>query len=152
MSENTDNLNPIKCPNFDMCGTIAPEWYYECHRGTCMNCAITFGGKLTFYESEEECIVCLETGKTVKFLRCNHKVCHKCFKRCFYGKEREEEPVFPYDDNIWDEYEEDENNEKWLKEYPLISEWNKRCDEIEHYYQSKYDSEENLRKCALCRT
>lgn len=44
-----------------------------------------------------------------------------------------------------------ENNEKWKREYPLISEWNKRCNELDDYYESKYESEENLRKCVLCR-
>jgi hypothetical protein len=38
------NCQPKKCP---LCNKKAPEWYFECHAGVCMNCNMnTVKGKL----------------------------------------------------------------------------------------------------------
>lgn len=97
-----------------------------------------------------ECPICLEIKEGISQPRCNHSLCIKCFKRCYYGDDIEGEPLFPYPD-IEDEYYDDQDNIKWVKDYPLIKkyneEWNKWEDENIH----KYDNEKYLRFCPLCR-
>jgi hypothetical protein len=41
------NCQPKKCSNYILCNTMAPEWYFGCHSGMCMNCDMnTVKGKL----------------------------------------------------------------------------------------------------------
>jgi hypothetical protein len=89
------DCKPIKCPNFIICGMVLPLRYLQCHDGLCINCDIMFGtwqggcGELKI-KSDVECCICLETNIGVSYPKCDHYVCVKCFKRCFYGDEDED--------------------------------------------------------------
>ena len=144
------NCIPMKCPNYLICKNISPKWVYDNNKNTCINCAISFG-ILIFSIDKKECPICLENKYAVKNINCNHTICVDCFRRVHYGEEREEDPIFPYSEEIEDEYFDDPDNLKWKLNYPLIEEWNEVCNAYYDYYQEKYKNEENLRKCPLCR-
>ena len=153
-----------KCNNFDVCDTLLPDLWNE-YKGKwlCTNCDMMFGtwggknvgkGTLIFVD-DIECPICLENKKCVSQPRCDHFVCIDCFKRCYYGDEdKENEPLFPYPD-IEDEYFDDPNiffnkldNYKYkeaIEEYEfLYNIWFDKKDE-------KYEKEEYLRRCPLCK-
>jgi hypothetical protein len=95
-------------------------------------------------------------GQTVFYTcpKCDHKLCIDCFKRCYYGDDdleaKENEPQFPYPD-IEDEYYDDQDNSRWEIDYPLIEKYNKDWNEWDNNKQSKYNTENYLRMCTLCR-
>jgi len=154
----------IKCKNYELCETVLPKWWFECKGNyLCTNCHMMFGtwkfqgqeyktGKGVLEISDNiECPICLEVKRSISQPNCEHTLCIKCFQRCWYGKDdTENEPKFPYPD-IEDEYYEDQDNSKWETNYPLIKiyneEWNKWDDEK----IQKFDNEEYLRMCPLCR-
>ena len=153
----------IKCKNYIICETVLPKWWYEC-KGCylCSNCHMMFGtwksenyqyiGK-DFLEvsSNLECPICLEVKECISQPRCNHSLCICCFKRCYYGDENNEgEPIFPYPD-IEDEYYNDTKNMKWINNYPLIELYNEEWNKWNDAKQEKYEQEENLQKCPICR-
>ena len=151
----------IKCKNYIICECILPIWWFDC-KGSylCTGCHIAFGswksgertytgkGILTVIENAE-CPICLEIKKCISQPRCEHSACISCFKRCYFGDESGE-PTFPYSD-IEDEYYDDQENPKWSNDYPLIKiyneEWNKWDDDKIY----KYENEEHLRCCSVCR-
>lgn len=152
----------IKCPNFKICETIIPKWYYGCHNGVCRNCDMFFGnwnnkirsksGNNLIFRESVECPICHEENvEGVEMPKCNHAICISCFKRCFNGDEsRDEEPEFPYPE-IEDEYDEDPDNKKWEIDYPLIRIYHEELSRWDDERQAQYDREEYLRKCSLCR-
>lgn len=92
------NCRHIKCPNYLLCGVIAPQWVYNCHNGRCGNCNISFGKDLTFKQSQEECGICLENKSSfVQLPACNHFICVECFRECYWPKNNDGEP--PDDDD-----------------------------------------------------
>lgn len=147
--------NGYKCKNYILCNGTLPSWWWECKRNyICINCDIMFGKcELPIFE-EKECPVCLEITNGIELPHCKHIVCLRCFKRMFYSEGAildMEEPIFPYDETIYDEFVEDENNPKWFLEYPLIKEYEKQwkiyCDKQDELEEK----EEFLKKCPLCR-
>ena len=139
------NCQPMKCPNYLVCGDVAPKWYYACHWGTCWDCKNRFGKQRVLEFSEDECPVCLETKTCVNMLNCSHKQCIDCFKRCQYG-EKKLRPEFPLPEDKWDDYE-----EGLLDNHPLIVKWQDDCNKLDHEESYQYNREENLRCCSLCR-
>lgn len=152
--------NGYKCKNFILCNGTLPSWWWDCKgHYLCTNCDVMFeklqGGKgeLPIFE-EKECPVCLETSRSVELAYCNHTICIKCFKRMFYSDGANidmEEPIFPYNEEIYDKYIEDENNPKWVLEYPLLKEYEKN---VKIYYdkiEELEEKEEYLRHCPFCR-
>lgn len=141
------NCEPVKCPNFVVCGSINPLCILNCHRRLCTNCDSMFGtwqsghGILNLRDNIE-CCICLETKIGISYPRCDHYICIDDFKRCFYVNE----PVFPYSSDVEDEYYEDPDNQKWLND-ELIQKYIYDCEE---YEQNQY-TDDNLRKCAYCR-
>ena len=98
-----------------------------------------------------ECPICLEIKKCISQPRCEHTVCIDCFKRCYYVNENyEDEPMFPYPD-IKDEYYNDTENSKWDNDYPLIKIYNEEHNKWDDEKTEKYEKEEYLRNCPLCR-
>ena len=153
----------IKCKNYIICQCVLPNWWVDCEGSyLCSNCDMMFGtwesgdyqhnGKgILEVTCNLECPICLEVTECISQPRCNHSVCISCFKRCYYGdKNIDGEPIFPYPD-IEDEYYDDPDNIKWFNYYPLIEiyneEWNKWDDER----VEKYEQEEYLRSCPICR-
>ena len=102
-------------------------------------------------EVKEEVEVEVEIKVCISQPRCNHSLCITCFKRCYYGDEMtDEEPIFPYPD-IEDEYYDDTENIKWVNDYPLIQLYDEEYNRWEYEKQKKYESEEYLRICSICR-
>lgn len=148
----------IKCKNYKVCDTILPRtWLFLQNNYLCLDCHSMFGtwdagensslgkgkGALETYNNME-CPICLEIKETISQPRCNHSVCINCFKRCYYGDGNE--PIFPYPD-IEDEYDSDPDNSKWHIDYPLIKKYQDAMDEK----YEKYENEDYLRKCPICR-
>ena len=153
----------IKCKNYIVCECILPKWWFDC-KGSylCTNCDIMFGtwkkvdgkqhlGKgILELSNNLECPICLEVKECISQPRCDHSLCVSCFKRCYYGDEnRENEPIFPYPD-IEDEYYDDIENIKW-ENYPLIELYNEEWNKWDDSRNEKYEQEEYLRKCPVCR-
>jgi hypothetical protein len=143
------NCEPVKCPNFLVCGTVAQEWYYNCHRGRCWTCRNTFEKNLTFKEEPEECPVCMETTMCVVQPNCEHAMCISCFKRCWNGAPHPEQPPFPYPERE-EEYESLECPSE-LHHDPLVIAWNNELTRQDDEMSARYEAEGNLRKCPLCR-
>lgn len=151
----------IKCKNYLLCESVLPKWWFECKENyLCTNCHMMFGtwnsgeykniGKGILDVGENiKCPICLEIKICISQPRCDHSLCIDCFKRCYYGDESGE-PIFPYSE-IEDEYNNDPENPKWEKNYPLIKLYNEEYDKWDNMRQDKYENEKYLRKCPLCR-
>lgn len=141
----------IKCKNFAICGSILPEWWFECKgHYICTNCDMMFGKELNFIENIE-CLICFENETCVSQPKCIHTMCIKCFKRCYFGDDdAKNEPNFPYDKNIEDDYFENMNEPKYEND-ELIKYWNMKHNEWEDNKNEKYEDEENLHCCPICR-
>ena len=148
----------IKCKNYEICETDLPMWWFDCKGNyLCTNCHMLFGtwgstntGKgILNISDNEECIICLEVKRCTDQPKCEHKLCIEYFKRCHYG-DSSNEPQFPYPE-VEDEYENDEQNPKWENEYPLIKTYNVEWNEWDDERARKYDEEEYLRTCPICR-
>lgn len=158
----------IKCRNYEVCNEILPDWWKNCKgKWLCTNCDMMFGswsyknssgenirknGKgILNFRDDEDCVICLETKRCVSQPNCDHFLCIDCFKRCYYGDDMSDlEPPFPYPE-IEDEYYEDTDNERW-NEYPLIEIYQNAWNAWDDYKQMKYESEEHLRNCPICRS
>ena len=151
----------IKCKNYIICESVLPKWWFEC-KGTylCCNCDMMFGtwtsgncrhvGKgILEVSSNLECPICLEFKECISQSKCNHSLCISCFKRMYY-EDVENEPIFPYSDDIEDEYHDDPKNIKW-DNYPLINTYNEEWNTWEDARQEKYKQETYLRRCPICR-
>ena len=162
--QHLEDESGIKCENYLVCDTLLPKWWLECKGNwLCTNCDMMFGtwtsngkkykGKgILPIVKQSECPVCLETKKSVTQPRCNHTICIDCFKRMYYGESDEENPPpkFPYP-NFEDDYFDDTDNPKWMKDYPLISIWVKKWNKWDDAKIKKYENEKYLRKCPMCR-
>ena len=99
---NSDNTVEIKCKNYKVCEDTVIEWVCICEGNyLCTNCRTSFctveeNGYLNF-KNNEKCPVCNNIDECVKYPRCNHYVCIKCFKNNWYGDMMSDtEPQFPY--------------------------------------------------------
>jgi hypothetical protein len=108
-------------------------------------------------KNNTDCPICLEENQEcVKFLNCSHFICIKCYKIQVYPEkfERIDEPVFPYDSDIEDEYYEDQENPKWKLEYPLIDEYNEEWNKWDDKWTKKENEicgQQYSKKCPICR-
>jgi len=144
-----EDVGGIRCKNYELCGTVLPNWWVQCKgKYLCTNCDMHFG-KILEKSDNVDCPICFENKRGFSLPKCSHCICMDCLKRCYHGDESGE-PVFPYPD-IENEYFEDTENPIWASDYPLISLYNENWDNWENNKQEKYDNEENLRKCPLCR-
>jgi hypothetical protein len=155
----------IKCKNYDVCAAVLPVWWFECKgEWLCTGCDEQFGtwtysdgirtikhtGKGILDTKENiECPICLECSKGISQPNCNHYICINCFKRCYYG-DVSDCPQFPYPE-VEDEYYEDQENSKWADSYPLIKLYDEAYDIWYYNHFEKYEKEDYLRKCPLCR-
>ena len=143
----------IKCKNYELCNTTLPKWWFECKECyLCTNCDMMFGtrGKGILEFNDIECSICFENKRGVSQPNCDHYTCIDCFKRCYYlYNDDDGKPEFPYPE-IEEEYYNDQENIKW-KEYPLIDVYNEECDIWDDAKCERYEREEYLRCCPLCR-
>jgi hypothetical protein len=150
----THNCQPIKCPNYLVCGALEPQRILWCYHGTCHNChwmcGEKFGGKGALkFTKETECPICMDTKTCVEGLRCEHNICVDCFKRCHYG-DHKPQPQFPYSREIEDKYDETSRDARWLGD-PLIAKWKADWVQYERDEEFTYRKEASLRVCPLCR-
>ena len=165
-----------QCRNFIVCGDVAPGDSNPClfdlrNPWTCMNCHMFFGewtstgtdsktlgqgksreGVLQFSDALLECPVCLELKTSVAHPRCDHFVCIDCFKRCYYGDPDESgKPTFPYPE-VEAEYYDTRDAAEWKNGmYPLLALFEYADDLWDTLRAYKYETEEYLRVCPLCR-
>jgi hypothetical protein len=158
-----DTGGGIKCKNYELCECILPKWWFECKGNyLCTSCHMMFGtwgrgenrhtgkGILPIVDNFE-CPICLETTKGISQPRCDHSVCIRCFKRCYFGDETcAGEPEFPYPE-MEDDYYDDPKNPKWKIDYPLIKIYNAAHNKWQYERDEKYTNETYLRMCPLCR-
>ena len=67
--------NYMTCPNFTICGkSMRPGLK------VCSSCFWRFKNEVLEFKNDE-CSVCFEVTDCVKFRKCSHFVCLKCFKK-----------------------------------------------------------------------
>lgn len=141
-----DNFG-IKCINHKYCRAVLPDWWWDCMNSyICTNCDMLHGPM----EEEEgiECPVCLNTSTCV-ILACKHPLCETCFKRCHFPKDPPQ-PNFPLPE-LEEEYDDEPENPKWLRDYPLIQDWQQEMNKWFDDKEERFDNEKYLRVCPLCR-
>ena len=132
------------CPNFRLCKIYhIPQVYLDIHRGTCGNCAASFGKALSFVEQEFECSICLDSHSIgIKHPSgCDHVFCVPCIHRLFIGTENFVDPGdYGYDSDG------NSSLDEWC-ETEEAEEYNRAWDEQERINeQSQMDT-----NCPLCR-
>jgi hypothetical protein len=155
-----ENGGGIKCKNYELCDSVLPLWWWDCkNMYLCTDCHMRFGtwghginshtgkGILPILDNVD-CPICLDHTKCVTYPRCDHYVCIECFKRCWFG-DNSGQPPFPYPE-MEEEYYDDQDNQKW-KEYPLLKVYDIDCDSWELNRTKKYEREQYLRNCTVCR-
>jgi hypothetical protein len=87
---------PAPCPNWRLCGEVAPRRVLDCHSGRCANCDISFGLNLefAFQGAASACAQCGVTRRTLVLFpgQCRHAFCGGCFARRCGGWSRSWEP------------------------------------------------------------
>jgi hypothetical protein len=149
----------VKCTNYLVCEKKCPQIVLNYHSGVCSECNYLFGvwkggkGVLSYLE-DLECCICFETKICVSQPNCNHFICIDCFKMCYFNKNNSNsnnnEPIFPYPEEIKNEYFEDLTNPKWENDEKI----NTYLNELEEWYKEKLVqnlSNHYLKYCALCR-
>jgi hypothetical protein len=153
----------IKCKNHKVCNGLLPDrWYKYRDRYLCIPCEKMFGkllnpenknnGELVFVNNIT-CLQCNSQSDGVKYPKCEkekeHYLCLQCFDNNWYAYNNIPEPQYPYSEEIYEEYYQDPEDEKW-KNYPLMDVyyqqmtlWHKLKNEI-------LDKYEPLRKCPVC--
>lgn len=156
-----NRVDDVKCANYKLCGIMLPHWWFKCKGNyLCGKCVIMFGtwsneivsrtgkGVLPIVDNVE-CPICLETKEGITQPNCDHTLCINCMTRCYYGDDSIKAPVFPYPD-IEDEYFNFPEDPRW-ENYPLIRIYNLWYDIWDDERTTKYESENHLRRCPLCR-
>lgn len=147
----------VKCPNYVVCEKRCPQIVLDYHSGVCLDCNFLFGkwsggkGILKLLE-DLECCICFENKICVTQPKCDHFICVDCFKVCYFGKNRVDlpEPVFPYPDDIKEEYLNDLQHPKWDEDENIKQYLN----DLEVWYRETLRvnlSQNYLKCCALCR-
>ena len=159
----------IKCKNYELCESILPNWWFECKATyLCTNCVMFGWNELEFKESDEECVVCNETGnKQLKFpTNCGHWFCTSCSKNILFWDETRYHlspvpfgcPPCPNDcinpikgkQCYCEDY--DEILDDWKEEYPdTYKEYNDAENLSIELSETTAGSVFNSKKCPLCR-
>jgi hypothetical protein len=148
---------PIKCQNYILCKGQFPQWMSHDHR-LCSDCLVFYALRGAFkIVGQGDCPICLEATTCVRLMNCDHVICVDCFRRCYHiyysfddSDGSENDPQFPYSTPIEDEYWADQKNPKWVHD-EKIQQWINDCNDSENQKDLKYEAEEYLRQCPLCR-
>ena len=85
----------VACPNVKLCGAWMPSAYLANHRGTCVNCAVSWGKALIFVAMTEECSICYnhpeEGVRHPSECAGKHTFCIPCIKLMYWGPEDNDE-------------------------------------------------------------
>jgi len=114
---------PRKCPNFEVCDSICPEWILKMNNGVCKNCEILFGlnqetescsttGTRLVFIDNIKCVLCGKyKDRGVKIPLGEDFICFYCFENNFFLQEMNEwsEESESEEDEDEDENEENEN-------------------------------------------
>ena len=153
----TNNCKPVKCSYNIICGNQQPQWILNENDDLCVYCNINgLECRTTHSEviihSNKECPICLEEKDCVQYIKCDHHVCVSCYKQCF-SDYVVGEPKFPYSEDVQMYYylTSKELRHKFWKNYPLLEQYDIDWENWHEGIQEKYDENENLRKCPLCR-
>lgn len=67
----------IKCKNYELCGAVLPEWWFECKCSyLCTNCDMLYLGSTLEIKDNLECVICFEIKRSVTLrIRANKKSC-----------------------------------------------------------------------------
>lgn len=141
------NCTPVKCPNYIVCGEVAPLNIMWCHDSRCLYCNKGFGKNLSIKNQKQECPVCLEEKEIyVQMSNCTHYICLVCFRRLHYiclsplkNFKSEDNITFPEPQVVLSE-----------EELPEEPEYNSDEDESEDEDEHK-KLDEFLKTCPLCR-
>ena len=159
----------IKCKNYELCESILPNWWFECKATyLCTNCDMFGWKELEFKESDEECVVCNETGnKKVKFpANCGHWFCVSCSRNILFWDETRyhlspvpfgcppcpNECINPIKGKQCYCEDYDEILDHWKEEYPdKYEEYNDAENLSIELSETTAGSLFNSKKCPLCR-
>lgn len=88
--------------------------------------------------------ICFETKDSVTLPFCDHTI---CFKKCFSYQDEEDQPKFPYSEEIWKKYDDIKTDDLELfQKYPLLKQYEIDLEEWEDRQAKKYENTENLSK------
>jgi hypothetical protein len=149
----------IKCKNYKICESILPEWWYDWKKNyLCIGCNVTFGNwnkdnKYHFgkgilpISNNLKCSLCSNIDLNITHPRCDHKLCLKCFKLCYYGpKFKKPKPYFPFP-TIEKEYYNDIRNPKFLSKKLSIKIYNENLD---RWYIAEENHLSSSEECHIC--
>lgn len=156
----------IKCKNHKVCNYMLPDrWYDVRGKYVCIPCEQKFSkifnpnnnsnGELTFSDNVL-CLQCNNMGEGVGYPDCDltlnhqHYLCLHCFDNNWYSYNKIPEPIFPYNDNIKEEYFDNPANDKW-KNYPLINIYEKQLELIAKMSNEIFNRYVHLRTCPVCK-
>ena len=149
---NEIKCEPLKCPNYNLCGATFPERLsYSCER-LCFDCDVYFGpwknGKRVLKQYENnKCHNCSKNKLCFEQPICKHKICKACYNIIYFGNIDDiielkigKEPEHPYnvDGLDYDDY----------VKYPLMVEYNKRI----NIYDNLKEAIENKMVTGRCPT
>ena len=158
----------VKCKNHKVCNGLLPDRWFEVRgRYLCIPCERTFGKLLNKNEGSGElkfsdnilCLQCNCKGEGVKYPKCEHYLCLQCFDNIWYCYDKIPNPQFPYNEEIEDRYHDDNlhnmnndmnNNKKW-KKYPLVKVYEKQIILIDRLKDKLFRKYEPLQKCNICK-
>jgi len=122
----------------------------------CSSCGIVYSDVEDEYQSKclsfvdnIECCICLQMGDGVSYPNCLHYTCIDCHNRCWFGP-TPVELEFPYPD-IKHLFYTTRTSEVWKKD-AKIRKWIEEDSRLEYIRMSQWESEKNLRNCAICRS
>ena len=137
----------VPCPNSEVC-----DGYMDPRMRTCMHCAsrriLNSKKDILTFSDNIECPVCLECKRGVTNINCDHYVCVDCFQEMHYYFEFDNQPPFPYNKTIEEDYD---NNPEKYENNPVIQNWIELCNTYNDEIDKKNDDRRNLRLCPLCR-
>jgi hypothetical protein len=150
------NCIALHCPNYIVCGSMAPKYILDMQNDLCYYCNDMFvtekggNGKLRAIDNVD-CPICWDKTRCVTQPRCDHYTCVDCFRRCYYGEDdSENEPEFPYSEIYKYAYYNDYNNPLW-KEDESVKKWLIDWNNWNDVRIAKRESEGYLQMCPVCR-